>query len=268
MNLCVKKNEREIIDILWNVLTSFGIQETENLDCGIQPAQKLFCVSEYEVDVKEDYATTAARAEMAALCVESAVLSGLRDFTVCTGDVEVYDMLAAFGFEEHIELIDGAEGFTFKCFDNVIAEGKFGEEETSCRIYVKPILASIEQSGGGTGMDDIPVNVIFAEKDAEGLAYDIAVALRLNSTIAEYYTGGGTIEDAEKYGADKGAYAVMRVFADGKLQIKNIAADEITETSAQEFFDYYYEEDTDECDCGCGHDHDHGDCGCGHHHGH
>lgn len=104
-------------------------------------------------------------------------------------------------------------------------------------------------------------SVIFAEKDAQGLAYELAYTLRVNGCLVEGYIGGGDFADCERYCADTNAACMLRVFADGTVKIKDFLKNEITETTVDEFLGYYGHGD----DCGCGHHHGE-DCDCGHHH--
>ena len=107
--------------------------------------------------------------------------------------------------------------------------------------------------------------MIYAEKDAEGISYDVAYNLRVNGCIIEYYNENSDIDTACKYADEKRYACVIRAYKDGTLMIKDMIKDEITQTTIQEFLGYYEEED--ECDCGCGeHHHDHDNCSCGKHH--
>ena len=120
---------------------------------------------------------------------------------------------------------------------------------------------------------DVSASLVYAEKDAEGIGYDIAYNLRVNGCLVEMYIGNGDYKDAEEYSKSKNIGAMLRVFPDGKLMINDFAKHEIIETTANEFLGYYdddmmFEHPHDhDCDCGCGHDHHHDhhcDCGCEH----
>lgn len=112
--------------------------------------------------------------------------------------------------------------------------------------------------------------VIYPEKNAIGIAYDVAYNLRVNGCMAEGYVGGGDFEEAEKYSKSIKAGCMIRVFADGKLLLKDFKDNSVTETTVDDFLGYY-EDDEDEM-CDCGHHHDecdcdhHDECDCGHHH--
>ena len=102
--------------------------------------------------------------------------------------------------------------------------------------------------------------LIFAEKNAEGVAYEVAYNLRINGCIVEFFTDGDDIKEAEEYAENKGLSCIIRAYADGKLMIKDDIKNEIIETCLEDFLGFYGD-DEDECDCG--HHHHHGeDCHC------
>ena len=118
---------------------------------------------------------------------------------------------------------------------------------------------------------EIEGSLVYAEKNAEGIAYDIAYTLRQYGIMVEQYINGGNIEDAEKYARELGRDSVIRVFPDAKVQVMEFSNDEIVETTAEDFINFYGEEehDHDHGECDCGHHHEHGEsCDCGHHHEH
>ena len=68
--------------------------------------------------------------------------------------------------------------------------------------------------------------------------------------------------EAEEYAKKSDAECMIRVFADGKMQIKEFKTNEITQTTVDEFLDYYGDDYEEECSCD--HEHHHHDgCDCG-----
>ncbi len=193
----------------------------------------------------------------------------------------IFNLLTLYGFEKYISIdlgmlqsIDYYTGTIFKCYthgvgfpicaggryDNLL--GHFGVKAgaVGAAFGINRIMAAL-RSKGAQHSNTLSASVIFPEKNAEGIAYDLAYTLRLNGCLVEQYIGDGDYLDCEKYAISTGAGCMMRVHSDGKVQIKDFIKNEITETTAQEFLGYY---DDDDCDCGCG-EHHH-DCDCGHHH--
>ncbi len=216
--------------------------------------------------------------------LEKAYVEGLNETSKLALDnlKRIYELLCLYGFEKYISIdlgmlqsIDYYTGLIFKgyarglgfpiCgggrYDNLTA--RFGKPAgaVGVAIGINRVLSVLPDEGGA----GISSSLIFAERNAEGLGYDLAYNLRVNGCLVEYYIGGGDYTDAEKYALETDNSCMLRVFADGRLMIKDFAKNEITETTVNEFLGYYAEDD----DCGCGHEHhyDH-DCDCGHEHHH
>ena len=189
----------------------------------------------------------------------------------------IYELLCLYGFEKYVsidlgmlESIDYYTGTIFKCYthgvgfpicaggryDNLM--GQFGSPKgaVGAAIGVNRLLSVLADRD----THSIGASLVFAEKNAEGIGYDIAYNLRVNGCLVEMYIGGGDYADAEEYAKSRNISAMLRVFPDGKLIIKDFAREQETETTANEFLGY---NDSDECDCDCGHEHHH-DCGCEH----
>lgn len=190
----------------------------------------------------------------------------------------IYELLCLYGFEKYISIdlgmlqsIDYYTGSIFKCYtrgigfpvcaggryDNLM--GKFGAPmgAVGVAIGINRVMSAL----GRESAEGVSSSLIFAERDAEGIAYELAYNLRVNGCLVEMYIGGGDFKDAEKYAGETDTGAMLRVFPDGRLQIKDFTKREIIETTADDFLGYYDED-------GC--EHHHGDdCGCGHeHHNH
>ncbi len=199
---------------------------------------------------------------------------------------KIYDILIGYGFEKFVSVdlgmlqsIDYYTGSIFKCYthgigfpicaggryDNLLK--KFGKDISAVGISFS-VNRLVSVLGKDAVLSDdfvVPKTVIFAEENAQSLSYDLAYNLRINGCMTEGYVGGKDYKDAEEYSIKSGAECMMRVFADGRLLIKDFIKNEIIETTTEAFLEYNndYYEDEDDCDCGCDHDHDHE---CHHHH--
>lgn len=217
---------------------------------------------------------------------EKAYVDGLNDDSKKALDnlKRIYELLCLYGFEKYVsidlgmlESIDYYTGSIFKCYthgvgfpicaggryDNLM--GKFGADTgaVGAAIGVNRLMSVLSDKE----THEVSASLVYAEKDAEGIGYDIAYNLRVNGCLVEMYIGEGTYKDAEEYSKKKNIGAMLRVFPDGKLMINDFTKHEIIETTANEFLGYY-EDDLmfgHDHDCDCGHEHHH-DCGCGHEH--
>ena len=190
----------------------------------------------------------------------------------------IYETLIGYGFEKFVSIdlgmlqsIDYYTGSIFKCYthgvgfpicaggryDNLVR--KFGRDLPAVGIAfgVNHILSIFGKNGFGEGIN-APRTLIFAEEGATDASYDLSYNLRVNGCMVEGYVGKGDFKSAEEYAKKSGAECMIRVFADGKMMIKDFARDEITETTIEEFLDFYDgDEDEhchdDDCDCGCHH---------------
>ncbi len=264
----VSGKKKEINDIFWSVMTSFGFSEVEESD-SLYEELKTYSGKYCFLNKNEICAFTAGennvlkKAELAALCAEAIIANGLDDFEISVGDKDVFKTLDLFGLEKIVKLESGREGFCAVSGDVVFAEGKFGENISECRFNIEKFCKALEAGGVDMTDEELSASLIYAEENAEGAAYDVAYNLRVNGCIVEYYCEGGNIDDAQEYAKNKGMSCILRAYADGKLDIKDFVKNEITETTVADFLGYY-EADEDECDCG--HEHHHGeDCGCGCH---
>lgn len=212
--------------------------------------------------------------------IEKANVSGLNETSKLALDNlrRIYELLCLYGFEKYISIdlgmlqsIDYYTGSIFKCYthgigfpicaggryDNLM--GKFGAPKgaVGAALGINRIMSAL----GRSVAQNVSSSLVFAEKDAEGIAYELACNLRVNGCLVEAYIGGGTHLDAEDYAKNTDTGCMLRVFPDGKLQIKDFTAQEIVETTVPEFLGYYEDDFEDECE----HEHHH-DCDCGHEH--
>ena len=258
---------REIEDSIWSVFTSFGYIETEKNEVSTNEESGKFCYfSDGKcVCVKSGNVNAKDLAEGVALCVETSIANGLDDFTVEVGNKEVFELLVLFGFEKIVKFNDKIEGFSATSNGISYSYSQNSEKRAESVIETAKFIEALEKHGIDMSDFGIDGSLVFSEIGAEGLSYDVCYNLRVNGCIVEYYSEDNDIENACKYAEDKGLSCVVRVYADGFLQIKDFAKNEIIETTVAEFLGYYEEEE--ECDCGCDHDHHDHDCSCGHHHG-
>lgn len=190
----------------------------------------------------------------------------------------IYELLCLYGFEKYISIdlgmlqsIDYYTGSIFKCYthgvgfpvcaggryDNLMS--KFGKDAGAVGVALG--INRIMSALGHKEEEGYPSSLIFAERDAEGLCYEVASNLRINGCLVEAYIENGDYKDAEAYAVKTGSSCMIRVFPDGRLQMKDFVKQEITETTVNDFLGYYEDDD-----CDCGHEHHDHDCGCGHHH--
>ena len=256
----VNPKKREITDTIWTVIETFGFCEVENNegfyeDSKKEPGKYYYFANDAMTAVNSQDTGEKAKADLIALCVEIAMVCAKENVTISLGDEKLAEILCLFGFENIIKLEQNRETATIESFGKPFAKTKFEEG------YYEITLDLKEFFDADAGYEKVQSSLIFAEKDAEGIAYDVAYNLRMNGCIVEYYTGSGNIDDAEKYTKENGLGCILRVFSDGKLMINDFAKCEIIETTASDFLGYYDEDDEeDECDCGCGghhHHHDH-----------
>lgn len=217
---------------------------------------------------------------------EKAYVKGLNETSKLALDnlKRIYELLCLYGFEKYVsidlgmlESIDYYTGSIFKCYthgvgfpicaggryDNLM--GNFGTPKgaVGAAIGINRLISVLSDKE----VHSTSSSLIFAEHNGEGIAYDIAYNLRVNGCLVEMYIGDGDYTEAETYSKGKDISAMIRVFPDGKIMIKDFAKNEIVETTANEFLGYYddnlmYDE---HCDCGCEHEHHHDhDCGCEH----
>lgn len=220
--------------------------------------------------------------------LDKAEVSGLNEKSKAALDNirEIYELLCLYGLEDYISIdlsmlqsIDYYTGSIFKCYTHGVGfpicaggrydklMGKFGVDEgaVGAAFGINRILSALN-----TNEADAPEgSLIFAEKNAEGIAYDIAYNLRQYGVLVEQYIVGGSITEAEEYAHRRNRDSIIRVFPDSRVQIKEFSEDGIVETTAEKFINFYNDEN-DEEDCSCSeHHHEHHDgCSCGHHHEH
>ncbi len=166
----------------------------------------------------------------------------------------IYELLCLYGFEKYISLdlgmlqsIDYYTGSIFKCYthgigfpiaaggryDNLM--GMFGRPmgAVGCAVGVNRIMQVYKGSA-----NEVPSTLVFAERDAEGLAYDTAYNLRVNGCLTEMYIGGTDFDEAERYAKATNNTCILRVYRDGRLVIYDYERNDTIDTTVNEFLGY------------------------------
>ncbi len=256
----VNPKKREIQDTIWTVIETFGFSEVEYNEgfyeeSKKEPGKYYYFAGDTLTAVNSQDTGEKAKADLIALSVEIAMICGKENVTISLSDEKLAELLCLFGFENIIKLETTEKTAEVESFGKPFAKTKFDGD------YYEISLDLTDFYDADGGYEKVQASLIFAENDAEGIAYDVAYNLRMNGCIVEFYTGYGNIDDAVSYTKENGIGCILRVFSDGKLMINDFAKGEIIETTASDFLGYYDEdEDEDECDCGCGghhHHHDH-----------
>ncbi len=167
---------------------------------------------------------------------------------------EIYDLLVLYGFEQYISLdlgmlqsIDYYTGSIFKCYTRgvgfpIAAGGRydnllsgFGKREgaVGCALGVNRLM----QVYNGKA-NEVASTLIYAEKDTEGMAYDLAYNLRVNGCLTEMYVENDDFKIVEEYAKATNNTCILRVMTDGKLTIYDLERNETINTSVTEFLGY------------------------------
>lgn len=265
--------EREIASSIWNVLASFGYNEA--VIGGEINKDGFDKVTRLAVDDGSSYTAllggapgAKGMAELAAAAVEVALAIGFPEFSLeITCPEKTGELLSLYGLEEWINVKRGDFEFRGISCGRKLFSGTDEDGVLKCVFDLKECAAS------DTGLVNTSPSqiVVYAEKNGEGIAYEISYTLRLSGCLVVNYLGDGDIEACERSAAEEGAASIIRVFPDGKIQIKEMSDGSVTETDYETFVGYYddSQEHFHDDDCCCDHDHEHDhDCGCGHNHEH
>ncbi len=166
---------------------------------------------------------------------------------------EIYDLLTLYGFEKYISLdlgmlqsIDYYTGSIFKCYthgvgfpiaaggryDNLM--GGFGEAKgaVGCAMGINRIMQIYKGEP-----NVVASTLVFAEKNADGLAYDLAYNLRVNGCLTEMYIGDD-FDEAQDYAKLTNNTCILRVYSDKKLMLYDLDRGEAIETDTDTFMGY------------------------------
>lgn len=168
----------------------------------------------------------------------------------------IYDLLCLYGFEKYISIdlgmlqsIDYYTGSIFKCYtqgvgfpicaggryDNLMA--KFGAPKGAVGVAIG--IGRIMQAVKGKGLGSRPGStLVFAEPNADGIAYEVAYGLRVNGCLVEMYIGDGDFKDAKKYAKLTKQECILRTYPDGRLKIVDLMQNTEIDTTVNEFLGY------------------------------
>lgn len=185
----------------------------------------------------------------------------------------IYDLLCEYGFEQYISIdlgmlqdIDYYTGSIFKCYtrgiafpicaggryDNLMSRFHMDAGAVGVAFGANRILSALRTAGTDLTQHAPSATLIFAEKDADAEAYEVAFNLRVSGCLVEMYLEDRDYHDAEHYAEQSGAGCMMRVFHDGKLLLKDFIKQEIVETTVKDFLSYYADDSE--------HEHHHDNC--------
>jgi len=176
---------------------------------------------------------------------------------------KIYDVLCLYGFEKYISLdlgmlqsIDYYTGSIFKgytygigfpiCaggrYDNLVS--KFGEARSAVGVAmgINRLMAALK---GKISNESIGSTLIFAEENAEGVAYEIASNLRTNDCLVEMYINDSDFDNAMEYAKETKQECIMRAYPDGVLKLYDLLQDNVVETTADDFLGYAEDEFTE-----------------------
>lgn len=167
---------------------------------------------------------------------------------------EIYNLLCLYGFEQYISLdlgmlqsIDYYTGSIFKCYthgvgfpiaaggryDNLMGDFGAADGAVGCAIGINRIMQVYDGD-----VTSVPSTLIFAEENADGLAYETAYSLRINGCLTEMYIDDTDFEAAEKYAKATNNTCILRIYPDGKLVVYDYERDDKIETTVNEFLGY------------------------------
>ena len=260
MEYKICSREKDIMSTMWNVFASFGYNDAVEVDGRDETAEGIVRLS-----IDEGLSCRVllcncinprAMSEVAAMSIEAADTVGFPDLCLkltCPEDVK--ELLYLYSLDEYCEFSEGEFSFAGMSGDTKIFEGGVSNRAVYCKFDLTSCAKAMEENALGT---NIPETIIYPEEGADGIAYEIAYTMRLSGCLATSYLSGGTIEECEAFSKSKGIESIIRVFADGKIQIKDFLAGTVTETDYDTFVGYYEEDEHEH--------HHHDDCDCGHCH--
>ena len=166
---------------------------------------------------------------------------------------EIYDLLVLYGFEQYISLdlgmlqsIDYYTGSIFKCYtrgvgfpiaaggryDNLMAGFGKSKGAVGCAMGINRIMQVYK---GQT--DEVASTLVFAEDNADGLAYELAYSLRVNGCLCEMYIGE-SFNAAQEYAKKTNNTCILRVYSDKRLSIYDLERGDVLETDIDTFVGY------------------------------
>lgn len=260
MEYMICSREKDIMSMMWNVFASFGYKDAIEVPGEDKTAEGIIRIAIDEGLTGRvilcNCINAKAMAEVTAMSIEAAEAVEFPDFYLkISCPEEVKDLLYLYSLDEYCEFAEGEFSFCGMSGNTKIFEGGVSNCAIFCSVDFSACAIAAEKSATGTY---VPETLVYAEDNAEGIGYEIAYTMRLSGCLATSYISGGTIEECEVFAKSKGIESIIRVFPDGKIQIKECATGVVTETDYNTFVGYYEEDE---------HEHHHGhDCDCGHCH--
>lgn len=258
MKYRVCTGEKDVMSVMWNVFASFGYKDAVVTDGESAPGR--YAVDEGLVGkvILSGFTTEKAMAELVSVAIEAAVAADVPEFEAELSCSEsVAGLIELYSLDEFCTLKKGDFKLTGKSNGAVIFSGGLQGDNLVCEFDFTAISSAIY---GEDGSVQVPETIVYSEESAEGIGYEIAYTMRLSGCLVTNYIGGGDIKACEEYAKSRCAESIIRVFPDGKIQIKEMATGEITETDYNTFVGYYDDEPEEH------HHHHDGECNCGHCH--
>lgn len=165
----------------------------------------------------------------------------------------IYDILCLYGFEKYISLdlgmlqsIDYYTGSIFKGYTHgvgfpICAGGrydklmsKFGAPKGAVGVAmgISRIMKALKDKKSAVSVGS---TLVFAEENADGVAYELASSLRINGCLVEMYIGEGDFDEALTYAKKTEQDCILHVYADRRLTIADLIQDNEINTTVDEF---------------------------------
>lgn len=165
----------------------------------------------------------------------------------------IYDILCLYGFEKYISLdlgmlqsIDYYTGSIFKGYTHgvgfpICAGGrydklmsKFGAPKGAVGVAmgISRIMKALKDKKSAVSVGS---TLVFAEENADGVAYELASSLRINGCLVEMYIGEGDFDEALTYAKKTEQDCILHVYSDRRLTIADLIQDNEINTTVDEF---------------------------------
>ncbi len=256
MKYTVCSKEKDAMNLMWNVFASFGYKDAlEESGDSVKCASNRIAIDKglNSTIMILDCINYKAQAEIVSVAIEAGLAVGYNGFSVVVScSRKVADLLYLYSLDEFCKISLGQ--FEFKGYSD--KELLFyGKSETN-NLYCDFDLSACAKSAN---LDEsvIPETIIFAEENAEGIAYEIGYTMRLSGCLVTNFLEDTDIAECELYAKEHKISDIIRVYPDGKIQIKDLDKNTVTQTDYKELLKYYDDDSEHEhehdCSCGCEH---------------